>query len=188
MPNKKKLLIVVDAQNDFVTGSLANKEAQVVIPELADYLRFNCKENFYDRVYLTRDTHTDDYLKTPEGLKLPVKHCIEGTPGWCVVDEVLNAVKKNYNFSTQTAIYVNKPTFGFSGWNEVFIRNCDCDPVEITLVGFCTDICVLSNAIILKALYPNTNIKVLSRLCAGLTPEKHEAALEVMRSCQIEVI
>lgn len=192
--NKKKILIVVDAQNDFVTGSLANEEAKKVIPELADYLRFNCANHQYDRIYFTRDSHTEDYLETLEGKHLPVPHCIVGTSGWCVVDDLLTAVRHNYTFKlpTATAVFVEKTTFGYTDWRMVFRKYNDDDfdncIDSITLVGFCTDICVVSNALILKALYPNAEIKVLSSLCAGVTPEKHEAALEVMRSCQIEVI
>lgn len=170
----KKALIVIDMQNDFVTGSLANKAAEKIVEPIVKKIK-----EYDGTVILTRDTHTSNYLKTAEGKSLPVEHCIQGSSGWEIVDKIAGeAAKKKDNR------IINKPTFGLPysfAWNLE-----EYSSVEI--VGTCTDICVVSNALILKALYPDLQIKVLSDMCAGLTKEKHEAALEVMRSCQIEVI
>lgn len=166
MSNK---LIVIDMQNDFIDGSLANEAAARIVPEMAEFIKG------FDEVIFTRDTHHDNYLSTAEGRNLPIPHCIEGTKGWEVREELVNAA--------HARAYVNKPTFGYIDWN------LDLHPGdEITLVGTCTDICVVSNALILKAKYPENRISVVGHLCAGLTEEKHKAALEVMRSCQVEVV
>lgn len=167
-----RTLIVVDVQNDFVNGSLGSEEAQAIIPNVKKKI-----EEYYnrgDKIIFTRDTHYDDYLNTPEGRKLPVKHCIFGTNGWKVVSDL----------EVPNCRYVNKSTFGILQWrNMTWIGDGDID-----LVGLCTDICVISNALVLKAVFPKTEITVDASCCAGSTPEKHKAALEVMRSCQINVI
>ena len=169
-----KILIVVDMQNDFVTGALANPAAQAIVPKIAKKIEQYEKKGH--RIIFTRDTHDSNYLNTPEGKNLPIPHCIFGTSGWCVVDELNNPEHK----------HINKPTFGYKYWEyEIYDGNGDIEDIE--LVGTCTDICVLSNALLLKTDYPNIPISVDSSCCAGLTPEKHEAALEVMRSCQINV-
>ena len=169
-----KILIVVDMQNDFVTGSLANPDAEAIIPGIAK--KISEYEKNGDRIIFTRDTHDTNYLETPEGKSLPIPHCIIGTKGWLVVDE-LNHPEYDH---------INKPTFGYRYW--VYDLGDIVRIDEIELVGTCTDICVLSNAIILKTQFPNVPITVDSSCCAGVTPEKHAAALEVMRSCQINVI
>lgn len=167
-----KTLIVVDVQNDFVNGSLGSEEAQAIIPNVKKKI-----EEYYnrgDQIILTRDTHYDDYLNTLEGRKLPVKHCVFGTKGWKVVSDL----------EVPNCRYVNKSTFGTLQWrNMAWIGDGDID-----LVGLCTDICVISNALVLKAMFPNTEITVDAGCCAGSTPEKHKAALEAMKSCQINVI
>ena len=168
----KRTLIVIDMQNDFVTGNLKNPAAEAIIPnikkKIAEYERKG------DEIIFTRDTHQADYLNSPEGKSLPIPHCIHGTWGWLVVDELNNP---GY-------YHINKPTFGYKHWDFEF----DSDDINIELVGTCTDICVISNALILKAEFPKANITVDASCCAGLTPEKHQAALEVMKSCQINVI
>ena len=169
-----KILIVVDMQNDFVTGSLANPDAEAIIPGIAKKIAEYEKNG--DRIIFTRDTHKANYLETPEGKALPVPHCINGTKGWLVVDEL----------NHPECEHINKPTFGYRYWEYDLGDMPKID--EIELVGTCTDICVLSNAIILKTQFPNVPITVDSSCCAGVTPEKHAAALEVMRSCQINVI
>lgn len=172
-----KLLIIIDMQNDFVTGSLANPAAQAIVKPICDLI-----ENWDSDILYTLDSHTVDYLKTTEGKYLPVEHCIVGTKGHNLVDEIADALS-NKDLSLRIGP-VYKPTFGYKDWDKCILDN---DYDEIVMVGTCTDICVISNALALKAVYPDIHITVLKDLCAGLTPEKHEAALEVLRSCQIEV-
>lgn len=170
----KKILIIIDMQNDFITGSLANQDAQKIVKPICKYV-----EKFDgDYIYLTRDTHGTDYLKTPEGKKLPIEHCIKNTEGWEIDSSIQKAI------STKRHSIINKPTFGSLEW----LKRKDLKRAEILICGTCTDICVVSNAVIIKAAYPQANVKVLGNLCAGLTKEKHNAALETMKSCQIEVI
>ena len=167
-----KTLIVVDVQNDFVNGSLGSEEAQAIIPNVKKKIEEYCNRG--DQIIFTRDTHYDDYLNTQEGRKLPVKHCIYGSKGWKIVD----------GLEVPNCMYVNKDCFGTLQWrNMTWIGDGDID-----LVGLCTDICVISNALVLKAMFPNTEITVDAGCCAGSTPEKHKAALEAMKSCQINVI
>jgi nicotinamidase-related amidase len=169
-----KMLIVVDMQNDFVTGSLANQTALEVIP----FIKSEIESGKYSRVLFTQDTHYDNYLETQEGKNLPVKHCIFGTKGWDVVDEL-----KEYVTNTNS---IKKFTFGFNGWNEEEFGIADVD--EVVFVGICTDICVVSNVLVLKTMYPEMKVTVLAKGCAGLTPETHNAALETMKSCQVNVV
>ena len=167
-----KTLIVIDMQNDFVTGSLANPAAEAIIP----FIKAEIESGKYDGLMFTADTHNENYLKTQEGKYLPIKHCIRGTSGWRIVDELTRSILSPY--------VVEKGSFGYDNWG-LFGFNKD---VELVLVGTCTDICVITNALLLKTCYPENKITVLAKGCAGLTPEKHAAALEVMKSCQIEVI
>lgn len=167
---EKKYLVIIDMQNDFVTGALKNDDAVGVAEKIVYYYQ----HNRFDRVVFTMDTHNQDYLNTLEGQNLPVPHCIKGTRGWEIVDELL--------FLAKQSTVVEKTTFGSLSWKK-FIK----DPTEITICGLVSDICVCSNALILRAMFPNTKIKVVSNLCAGLTKEKHNAAMSVMESCQIEV-
>ena len=172
----KKLLIVVDMQNDFIDGSLGTKEAQAIVPKVIDKIK-----NWEGEIIVTQDTHYDNYLETREGKYLPVKHCIKGTIGHKVNEDIFDALlKHNRNFA-----YLNKITFGSTALPEI-IKGQNFKHIE--LIGLCTDICVVSNAMLLKAHYPEINIAVDASCCAGVTPEKHQAALEVMRSCQIEVV
>ena len=170
----KKILIVIDMQNDFISGSLGSKEAQAIVSNVKQKI----KEYEYDgdEIIFTRDTHTSQYLQTLEGSYLPVKHCIEGTPGWLICDELNNGV--GYPV-------INKYTFGFDGWIHHDFEERGFDEIEI--VGLCTDICVVSNALMLRALFPNLRIRVDAACCAGTSVEAHNAALTVMKSCQIEV-
>lgn len=162
-----KVLIVVDVQNDFITGALGSKEAVAVIPNIKKKIE-EYHAAGYDIIF-TRDTHGVDYLETNEGKNLPVVHCIKGTEGWQIVD----------GLETPDCQYIDKPTFGWLGWPKDFPYD------EIELIGVCTDICVVSNALILKAMYPEAKITVDASCCAGVTPELHDAALATMRSCQI---
>lgn len=193
-----KLLIVVDAQNDFIDGALGSKEAQVAVPKIVE--RINKSMN--EIILFTKDTHNINYSDTREGKKLPVAHCIENTDGWCINKSIRSAWKgnpntillnANHNCGLNTNNTILKPTFGSTNLmnivnklNENLFIEDKIDTIEFC--GFCTDICVISNVLMIKALLPEINIIVNSELCAGVTPEKHEAALEVMRSCQIEVL
>ena len=198
---KIRVLILIDCQRDFIYGSLANEEAQKKVPNIVKKVR----EFDGDAIFLTMDTHDDNYLDTPEGKKLPVKHCIYGTDGWKINPEIEHAVEEKEKEGIKVR-YIKKPTFGSvegvhtdgdmfrnpSLIDEVFMLESGIKepiPMEIEIGGFCTDICVCSNALILKAFtYDFAEITVDANCCAGVTPEKHEAALEVMRSCQINVI
>lgn len=171
----RRILVVVDMQKDFVDGALGTKEAVSIVPAVVDKIREYEKEN----IFVTRDTHQKDYLTTQEGRNLPVEHCIEGTSGWELDASVAEAVKE--------AVIVNKPTFGSTELVNIIREISEKEEISIELIGLCTDICVVSNALLLKAAMPETEISVDASCCAGVTPEKHEAALETMRSCQIKV-
>ena len=175
-----KLLIVVDVQNDFVDGVLGSAEAQATIPNIMERLLSLDKDT---EVIFTRDTHDAAYMNTQEGRKLPVPHCIEGSEGWQIVPCVKACV------SSMRSEVVNKPVFGsFDLLNIVDKYVADYGVESIELLGFCTDICVLSNAILLRNCFTEIPISVNAACCAGVTPAKHEAALEAMRSCQIDII
>ena len=173
----KNCLIIVDMQNDFIDGSLSNKSAQDIIPAILEELR----TGGYEHIVFTRDTHTKNYLNTPEGKRLPVEHCIMGTEGWELNQEIL----EDACFGCDSISFFDKPTFGSLGLLSHIQSQGDFD--EVVVCGTCTDICVVSNVLILKTMKPDLNITVLGNACAGLTPEKHQAALEVMKSCQINV-
>ena len=181
----KKITIVIDMQNDFLTGSLANSAAVSIVPSILDEIK---KSNF---VVYTRDTHESNYLETQEGRNLPIEHCIKGTWGWNVVDELNPFLIPELNNSDNWYI-INKPTFGcvhiWNNQNFSQLVNENGKDVEVTFCGTCTDICVISNAMIVKSLYPEMIVNVKADACAGLTPEKHKAALDVMSSCQINII
>lgn len=169
-----KLLIIVDMQNDFIDGALANPAAQAIVPGIVDFTK-----NWAGKVGITLDTHQENYLETQEGRNLPVPHCIINTPGHELNGQIAEVINGKINYT------VMKPAFGFNGWQQYGLdKHFD----EIVLVGTCTDICVVSNALAIKAAYPETKVTVMAELCAGLTVEKHNAALEVMRSCQINVM
>ena len=178
-----KILIVVDMQNDFVTGPLGTPEARNIVPNVLEKIQHYLKKE-ENAVIFTRDTHDSFYMETQEGKHLPVPHCIFKTEGWHIIPE-LNG------YANEHCFVVNKSAFGHNYWEYVFDfeENRSFLPIEsIELVGVCTDICVISNALILKSDYPETPIIVDSSCCAGTTPENHRAALQVMKSCQIEVI
>lgn len=165
----KKTLIVIDMQKDFIDGALGTKEAQSIVENVKKKIA-QYRENG-DEIIFTRDTHQQNYLDTNEGKHLPVAHCIEGTEGWQIPEEL----------EVPGAIYINKPSFGYTKWEEYALE-------EVELVGLCTDICVVSNALILKAIYPEIKVSVDASCCAGVTPQSHEAALTTMKMCQVEVI
>lgn len=183
-----KILIVVDMQNDFIYGPLGTDEAKNIVPAVIDKIEEYYDNNNNNPIIFTQDTHYNDYLYTLEGKKLPIPHCICGSEGWDLIPEI-NYLKRKLNLN---ADFVNKESFGFNDWEGCLEWNEDEDFMEhiesIELCGVCTDICVVSNALILRALYPDKKIIVDAKCCAGVTPEKHKAALEVMKSCQIDVI
>ena len=169
-----KTLLIIDLQNDFIDGSLGTPEAVAILPKVAEKIK-----NHQGDIYLTRDTHPAHYLSTQEGKNLPVEHCIEGTPGWEISPVVMEALEgKKYTI-------VNKPTFGSLALAETLVQN---KVEEAELIGLCTDICVVSNALLLKAMDPEMKLSVDAACCAGVTPQKHLAALETLRSCQVAVI
>lgn len=174
---KTKVLVLIDLQNDFISGSLANPAAEAIIEPICKHI---LKEQ-YDRILVTRDTHDENYLDSPEGKKLPIEHCIKETGGWCIDSRVLKALRgKSYG-------YIDKPTFGSNHWSSCYTGFND-DSIEITICGTVTSICVISNALIMKAQFPRATIKVISNFCADLDDEGQAAALKVMKNCQIEVI
>ena len=172
----KHFLIVVDMQKDFVDGALGTPEAQAIVEKVADKIL-----GFEGQIFATLDTHRENYLTTAEGKKLPVKHCIKGTPGWVLNDSIAAALEqKGYT-------PVEKLTFGSVLLPRLLYQAAAGENYNVELEGRCTDICVVSKALMLKANFPEMEISVDSACCAGVTPETHEAALTTMRCCQINV-
>lgn len=175
-----KILVVVDMQNDFIDGALGTKEAQEIVPKVAEKIR-----GFEGKIFYTRDTHEKNYLDTQEGKRLPVVHCIRGTEGWQLHPEIE---------VLRTGEPVNKPAFGsielgyaikeYLAEQMVLVGE---NVESVTLAGLCTDICVISNAMILKAMFPEIPVIVDAACCAGVTPESHKNALEAMKMCQIQI-
>ncbi len=173
----KHFLIVVDIQNDFVDGALGTKEAEGIIDAACQKIK-----DFDGEIFVTFDTHFEDYMKTAEGKKLPVEHCIKGTDGWQLNDKIQKALSgKKY-----TA--VEKLTFGSVELPDLIRKSASDSDFDITLIGLCTDICVVSNALILKANFYDKNIIVDKNCCAGVTVESHNSALTTMQMCQIDVV
>ncbi|SER03947.1 Nicotinamidase-related amidase [Lachnospiraceae bacterium NE2001] len=164
----KKTLIVIDMQNDFIDGSLGTAEAVAIVENVKNKIQEYKSRG--DEIIFTRDTHQENYLETNEGKHLPVVHCIEGTSGWEIREGLY----------VEGADIINKPSFGYTGWADYSFE-------EVELIGLCTDICVVSNALIIKALFPEIKVSVDSSCCAGVTPDSHNAALNTMKMCQIEV-
>lgn len=172
-----KILAVIDMQNDFVDGSLGTPEAVKIVPAAAEKIRA-----FDGDIYVTFDTHYRNYSDTFEGKRLPVKHCIVGTPGFGLNPEILKALEgKDY---TEIA----KGAFGASELSEMIAKKYPNGDFEIELFGLCTDICVISNALLLRSAFPNVKISVDASASAGVTPESHAAALTVMKACQIDIL
>ena len=172
----RKILIVVDMQNDFIDAALGTKEAVAIVDAVKEKIRSYPAED----VIATMDTHGENYMQTQEGQNLPVPHCIKGSDGWQIrpdIAKLLGGAK----------IY-EKPTFGSMALAADLKTVSEAEEIELELVGLCTDICVVSNALLLKATMPEVRISVDASCCAGVTPEKHLAALETMRSCQIQVV
>ncbi len=173
----KKVLIIVDMQKDFVDGSLGSREAVAIVDGVVDKIK-----SFDGDIVVTLDTHGENYMETQEGKHLPVPHCIKGTTGW-ELDEKIRAELKRHEYKI-----FEKPTFGSTELPEYLKQTYGNDEIAIELVGLCTDICVVSNALLLKANYPESKISVDASCCAGVTPESHRAALTTMKMCQISVL
>ena len=184
----QNILVIIDMQNDFITGSLGSPEAQAVVPKIVAKLH-----KFGGKVYATRDTHDADYLETSEGRHLPVPHCIVGTPGYAINSEILAAMEACSDNNSISYRIINKTTFGSTALAKTLSEistycNAMGERCRIELVGVCTDICVISNALLIKAYAPEIELVVDATCCAGTTPTAHQATLQVLKSCQIEVI
>ncbi|MBQ1259613.1 MAG: cysteine hydrolase [Clostridia bacterium] len=167
-----KILVVVDMQNDFIDGALGTSEAVAIVPYVKQAI-----ESFDGKVFFTRDTHFDDYMNTQEGKNLPVPHCIKGSDGWQIRPE-LDSLRR-----TEA---IDKVTFGSSALVDVLKKEKDIE--EITFIGLCTDICVISNVAVVKAFFPEIPISVDAKACAGVTPQSHRTALDAMKAIQVKII
>lgn len=175
---EKKLLIVVDCQNDFIDGSLGTSEARAILPNVINKIK-DYKDKSDSRIVFTLDTHDDNYLNTNEGKNLPIAHCVKGSYGWCLNAEILKLIKP------KSKQLFEKKTFGSVKLAQ-YVKKHQFTDVEI--IGLCTDICVISNALLVKTFCPEINIIVDSNCCAGVTVESHKSALETMKSCQIDIV
>lgn len=173
----KNILIVVDIQNDFVDGALGSKEAIAIIDRACEKIRA-----FKGDIFVTMDTHGEDYMNTQEGKNLPVPHCIKGTEGWKLNAKIEKALEE------KNAAVIEKNTFGSQRLAELISKKYKDEALSVELIGICTDICVISNALTIRAHNPECEITVDSSCCAGVSPELHSAALTVMKSCLINVI
>ncbi len=175
-----RYLIIVDMQKDFVDGTLGTMEACEIVPNVCEKIR-----SFDGEIIITQDTHLTNYLDTREGRNLPIQHCIKGTNGWELNSSVYAAIKGRKDTVPRS---IMKPTFGSVELGEYLVdKSHDCDMDEVVLVGLCTDICVISNALLIKAFLPEVKVTVDAACCAGVTPESHENALKAMKMCQIDV-
>ena len=191
-----KAIVIIDMQNDFIDGVLGTPEAQAIVPVMVERLKeLDASDNL---ILFTKDTHYEDYLETQEGKNLPVPHCIEGTPGWSINKEISSYVDYGSHFAGYSSRTIRKgrilkPTFGSCELGEL-IRNLaayngdNFTIDEVILMGVCTDICVISNAMLIKAYCPELKVTVDASCCAGVTPESHKNALAAMKMCQINVI
>ena len=169
----EKVLVVVDMQNDFIDGALGTDEAVLIVGNVVEKIK-----HFDGEVVFTRDTHGENYMETQEGRNLPVPHCLKGTEGWKIRSEIAELITED------TKIF-NKITFGSVELAEYLKQNKDVK--SVTLIGLCTDICVISNAMLIKANLPEVTITVDEKCCAGVTPQSHKNAIEAMKMCQIEI-
>ena len=191
----KKVLVIVDMQNDFVDGALGTPEAQAIVPKVADYIRTHADKDTV--LVFTKDTHEVNYMDTLEGKNLPVAHCIKDTHGWEIhpaIQEALYDVRGKYDscdtyFPYMADHIICKPSFGSLDFvNLLYALNDDYGVDEVTLMGLCTGICVLSNAMLAKATLPEVPVRVVEECCACVTPDSHKTAIDAMRLCQIEII
>lgn len=169
-------IIVVDMQNDFITGSLGSDDAQAIVNNVKDKIK--AYYNAGKQIIFTKDTHTKDYLNTFEGTRLPIEHCVFGTEGWSLSDNILVGI----NGESKNILVINKMGFGYKYYAEILKGG------SFEVCGLCTDICVVSNALLIRSIFPSSEIVVDAKCCAGTTKEKHNAALDVMESCLIDVI
>ena len=174
----KDYLIVVDMQKDFVDGALGTKEAVAIVPAVLAKVKKAAEEG--QHIIFTRDTHEETYLETQEGRNLPVEHCIKGTKGWQIRSDIAELLPDWHVYE--------KPTFGSVALAKDMAEIAANEDIEIEVLGLCTDICVVSNALMLKAYMPEVKISVDPSCCAGVTPESHEAALKTMQMCQIKIL
>lgn len=185
-----KILALIDLQKDFIDGSLGTPEAQAIVKNVVDKIN-NYENKGNTLVLMTKDAHGSNYLDTLEGTMLPIPHCIENTPGWSINKEIKDAVRKNRFLSYSSDKIINsriyKNTFG-SDELRMFFEKFKDDIEEVEFVGLCTDVCVISNVLMCRMVLPDTPIYVDKNCCAGTNEERHLAALEVMKSCQIEII
>ena len=194
-----KVLIVVDMQNDFINGALGTPEAQAIVPNVCQEIVHRADPNTV--ILFTKDTHESNYMKTLEGKNLPVPHCIKDTDGWLIHAPVWNTfrnldtgyadVRANYGLMPLNPGVIEKPTFGSIDLQNILYcidDECEGGVEEITLMGLCTGICVMSNAILAKATLPEVPVNVVANCCACVTPESHKTALEAMKLCQINII
>lgn len=177
-----KVLVVIDMQNDFLTGVLGNAECANAISQVVDVIQ----NGNYDRIFLTRDTHQENYMETQEGKKLPVPHCIKNTEGWEINADVMAAVKEKY---AGKYTIVDKPTFGSADLATKLKEICkNTYDTEIEFVGVCTGICVISNVLLAKANLYEAQVKVIEKACACVTPDTHGTAIDAMKTCQIDIV
>ena len=174
-----RALVVVDMQNDFVYGPLGNEDCRSAVKDVVDVIT----NGGFGLIVVTMDTHDEGYLSTQEGIRLPVEHCIEGTEGWELVPDVECALEE----SGAEVVTVRKGVFGSVDLPGIIASRCKED-AEVYFVGVCTDICVVSNAVMLRSVCPEMRLAVISSACAGSSRQRHEAALDTMRSCQIDVV
>lgn len=173
----KQFLVVVDMQKDFVDGALGTPEAVQIVPAVAEKIK-----SFTGDIFVTYDTHLANYMETLEGEYLPVPHCVKGTDGWCLDECIAEAL------STRDYTKIEKRTFGSVDLPVQIEKNASGESFSVLLVGLCTDICVVSNALLLKAHFPEADIAIYASCCAGVTPESHNAAIQTMKMCQIRVV
>ena len=191
----KKVLVIVDMQNDFVDGALGTPEAQTIVPKVADYIRAHADKDTV--LVFTKDTHEVNYMETLEGKNLPVAHCIRDTYGWELspaIQEALYDVRGKYDscdtyFPYMADHVITKPSFGSLDFvNLLYALDDDYGIDEVTLMGLCTGICILSNTMLAKATLPEVPVRVVEECCACVTPDSHKTAIDAMRLCQIEII
>lgn len=172
----KQILIVIDMQNDFISGSLGSEEAKLIVKNVVEI----CKKYTIENIYATRDTHYNNYLETLEGKNLPIEHCLKDSNGWQIIDELKDYILEENIF--------NKEVFGSIELAKRMKKLAEKEEIEITLVGVCTDICVISNALLLKTYLPNTSINVIENCCAATSKENQKYAIEMMKSNQIKIV
>lgn len=173
------ILVVIDMQNDFIDGSLGTKEAQEIVDRAAEKIR-----GFKGSIYGTLDTHTEDYLNTQEGKSLPVPHCILGEEGWALHPDIMDAISDT---EAEVMDFCRKDTFGSIELCELLKQRYEGKEAEIEFLGLCTDICVISNVLMVKAALSESKLIVHAGLCAGVTPESHENALNALKMCQVDI-